>query len=162
SLPSNVLGRSICVSARDLRALPFQNVDDLGSVAGSNAIRFATVNRLDCDANSRSILGWLDNFRHVTFQSAFPRPGLDVDHLDHAVHLNSQTPSDAVAVIHRSWNATVMVMTTGTGSPLSNVGVKRHCRTASTAAASSNGFERSTRTSRTEPSSAITASRMTR
>ncbi len=58
-------------------------------------------------------------------------------------------------------NATVTVITIGTGWPLSSVGVNFHWRTASTAACSSSGGERSTRTFCTLPSSAITASRIT-
>ena len=49
-------------------------------------------------------------------------------------------------------------MMTGTGTPLSSVGVNSHCFTASSAAASSNGIERSTRASCTLPSVPIVAS----
>ena len=48
---------------------------------------------------------------------------------------------------HRSSEKrTVIVISTGTGTPLSSVGVYRHCRTALTAASSSSGWEPSTRT----------------
>src|SRR4051812_48709870 len=56
---------------------------------------------------------------------------------------------------------TVTVMMTGTGTPLSSVGVNVHCFTASSAAASSRGIERSTLVSSTLPLGPITASMMT-
>jgi hypothetical protein len=58
-------------------------------------------------------------------------------------------------------NDTVTDMMTWTGTPFSSVGVNRHCRTASVAAASSSGTDFSTFTSRTDPSSAISASTIT-
>src|SRR3954471_5974624 len=56
---------------------------------------------------------------------------------------------------------TVTVMITGTGTPFSRVGVNCHCRTASSAAASSSGIERSTFASCTAPFGPIVASMMT-
>src|ERR671928_1848594 len=56
---------------------------------------------------------------------------------------------------------TVTVMMTGTGTPLSSVGVNCHWRTASSAAASSSGIERSTLASCTDPFGPIVASMMT-
>ena len=56
---------------------------------------------------------------------------------------------------------TVTDMTTGTGTPFSKVGVYRHCRTASTAASSSSGTDRSTCTCSTEPVAPTTVSRIT-
>src|SRR6266550_3355716 len=52
-------------------------------------------------------------------------------------------------------------MMTGTGTPLSSVGVNSHVRTASSAAASSNGIERSTRASCTLPLGPMVASIIT-
>jgi hypothetical protein len=54
---------------------------------------------------------------HASFPAA-PRP-------PQSLHLNDQRDSR---------NCTVMVIATATGSPLSSVGVKVHCRTASSAA----------------------------
>src|SRR4030095_15736072 len=56
---------------------------------------------------------------------------------------------------------TVTVMMTGTGTPLSSVGVKTHCLTASSAAWSRSGIERSTLASLTRPSGPMVASMMT-
>src|SRR5213083_2087137 len=56
---------------------------------------------------------------------------------------------------------TVTVMMTGTGTPFSRVGVNCHCFTASSAAASSKGIERSTFASCTAPFGPIVASMMT-
>src|SRR5262245_39805960 len=56
---------------------------------------------------------------------------------------------------------TVTVMMTGTGTPLSIVGVNCHCFTASSAAASSSGIERSTLASCTEPVGPMVASMIT-
>src|SRR5437867_893666 len=56
---------------------------------------------------------------------------------------------------------TVTVMMTGTGTPLSSVGVNCHWRTASSAAASSSGIERSTLASCTLPFGPIVASMIT-
>src|SRR5476651_49547 len=52
-------------------------------------------------------------------------------------------------------------MMTGTGTPFSRVGVNSHCRTASSAAASRSGMERSTFASCTAPFGPIVASMMT-
>src|SRR5258705_2868808 len=52
-------------------------------------------------------------------------------------------------------------MMTGTGTPLSSVGVNCHCFTASSAAWSSNGIDRSTFASLTLPSAPIVASMIT-
>lgn len=60
-----------------------------------------------------------------------------------------------------NWKLTVTVIFTGTGTPFRSVGVKTHCLTASTAASSSSGFERSTRASFTRPSTPMIASMMT-
>ena len=56
---------------------------------------------------------------------------------------------------------TVTVMMTGTGTPLSSVGVNCHCFTASSAAWSSSGIERRTFASLTRPSGPMVASMMT-
>src|SRR5215208_7803998 len=52
-------------------------------------------------------------------------------------------------------------MMTGTGTPLSSVGVNCHCLTASSAAWSSSGIDRSTFASLTRPSAPIVASMIT-
>src|SRR5687767_10226685 len=62
---------------------------------------------------------------------------------------------------HCSVKFTVTVMMTGTGTPLSSVGVNCHCLTASSAAWSSSGIDRSTLASLTRPSGPIVASMMT-
>jgi hypothetical protein len=56
---------------------------------------------------------------------------------------------------------TVTLITIGTGLPFSSVGVNSHCRTASTAALSRPGVERSTLVSTTVPSMSMTASMTT-
>ena len=62
---------------------------------------------------------------------------------------------------HCSVKFTVTVMMTGTGTPLSSVGVNCHCLTASSAAWSSSGIERRTFASLTRPSAPMVASMMT-
>src|ERR1700704_3316986 len=63
--------------------------------------------------------------------------------------------------VYCSVKLTVTVMMTGTGTPLSVVGVNTHCFTASSAAASSSAIDRSTFASCTRPSGPIVASMIT-
>src|SRR5262249_4638726 len=65
------------------------------------------------------------------------------------------------ATTYCSVKFTVTVMMTGTGVPFNVVGVNTHCFTASSAAASSSGIERSTLASCTRPSGPMVASMMT-
>src|SRR4249919_2413906 len=67
-------------------------------------------------------------------------------------------PGDVLYWIYCSVNWTVTVMMTGTGTPLRVVGVNSHCRTASSAAWSSNGIDRSTFASATLPFGPMVAS----
>ena len=60
-----------------------------------------------------------------------------------------------------SENWIVIVIVTGVGTPLMTVGVNSHCFTASSAASSSSGIERSTCASRMRPSASMRASRIT-
>ena len=66
--------------------------------------------------------------------------------------LLSSDDARTAATCYWSVKLTVTVMMIETGLPLSNVGVNTHCRTASSAALSSIGIERSTRASFTVPS----------
>src|SRR5207247_7585923 len=70
-------------------------------------------------------------------------------------------PFRAASRHHCSVKFTVTVMITGTGTPFSSVGVNCHWRTASSAAASSSGIDRSTLASCTLPFGPIVASMMT-
>src|SRR6185436_1401903 len=63
--------------------------------------------------------------------------------------------------VYCSVKFTVTVMMTGTGVPLSSVGVNSHCFTASSAAASSSAIDLSTFASCTRPSGPIVASMIT-
>jgi hypothetical protein len=63
--------------------------------------------------------------------------------------------------VQRSWKFTVTVMMIGVGTPFSSVGVNFHCRTASSAAASSSACDLRTRAAMTLPRTSIVASMIT-